>query len=625
MDKKISYLNRTYADYKEALIEMSERYYPGLSTSLRDSSIGAWQIDLAADIADNLSYHIDRVYQETNIESAQERASLYSIARNNGIKIPGPKGAMAEVCISITVNNDDYNNKQCPIIKRGSRFASATQEFELLYDVDFNSQFDEDSDSDMTVVPHKTSNGINTGYTISKLAVVVAGESKVFRQTIKASDIKPFMEILIPATNVMNIESILVVDGADAISVPSYNTFYGEGCSNSGITRFYEVDNLAQNKIWDEKIGENGAPEKYEYTTSSGSVMCIKRGEWKPITHKFITEYTNNGYLKVIFGAGNGEYNAEIGNGAFKTWQMSRIMNNNNLGILPTPNSTLFILYRVGGGAASNVAKGAINKKTYLNAIFKNPDTADDILKTLRVENTIPSMSGKDMPSVQELKYYIKYNRAAQERCVTVKDYVDRILQLPPKFGTPFRVGVAEENNKIVIYILGIDNEGKLSDKLPTTLIENIEDYLSEYRMINDFVEIKAGRIINVSFDIEVIIDKNYNKNDVSSLILNKVKDYMDINRHIMGEEIYVGDLEREISNIDGVLNLISIKIKNEREGEGDRRYSYDEPSQVMITESDNSSVFDLEASDWILYNDGDSMMEIKYPDIDIRLQMKQR
>ncbi len=145
MEKKISYLNRTYADYKEALIAMSEKYYPDLAASFDDASIAAWQIDVAADIADNLSYHIDRVYQETNIDSAQERASLYSIARNNGVKIPGPKGSMAEMKLTVIlpIDNNEPNYDVAPIIKRGTRFSSSSQQFELLEDVDFASQFDE--------------------------------------------------------------------------------------------------------------------------------------------------------------------------------------------------------------------------------------------------------------------------------------------------------------------------------------------------------------------------------------------------------------------------------------------------------------------------------------------------
>ena len=224
------------------------------------------------------------------------------------------------------------------------------------------------------------------------------------------------------------------------------------------------------------------------------------------------------------------------------------------------------------------------------------------------------------MPNEHEMRYFIKYHNAAQERCVTVKDYIDRILMLPPKYGTPFRVGVIEENNKIVIYLLGVDSEGKLSKNLPSLLVENIKNYLKEYRMINDYIEIKAGNIINLSFDVDVVIDKNYNKNDVISAIISKIEDYMNINHHIMGEEIYVGDLQKEIGKIDGVINLISLDIINEHGGE----YSDDLITQETYKEGDEDIV-DLEASDWILYNDGNSMMEIKNPDKDIRIRIKER
>ena len=606
MEKKISYLNRTYADYKEALIEISERYYPDLSNSFRDASVAAWQIDVAADVADNLSYHIDRVFQETNINSAQEKSSLYAIARNAGIKIPGPKGAIAEIRLTAVLPVEEGYE---PIIRRGTKFSAGSQQFELLEDIDFADQFDVNGNSDKTIVPRVSTNGIINGYTVSKLAVVTAGETRIFSQTLKNSDIKPFMEIILPIEGVMNIESILVKSGDDK-TIPTYGMFYGDGC-NEDITRFYEVDNLAQSKCWVE------ATQPQVYT---GENMRVTKGEWKPITHKFITEYTDRGYLKIIFGAGNGE-NAEL-KGTFNTWQMSRILNNNNLGVLPKPDSTIHILYRVGGGSSSNVAKGAINRISYLNADFRGKDQNQitNIINSLKVENTTPSFSGKDMPNEHEMRYFIKYHNAAQERCVTVKDYIDRILMLPPKYGTPFRVGVIVENNKIVIYLLGVDSEGKLSKNLPSLLVENIKNYLKEYRMINDYIEIKAGNIINLSFDVDVVIDKNYNKNDVISAIISKIEDYMNINHHIMGEEIYVGDLQKEIGKIDGVINLISLNIINEHGGE----YSDDLITQETYKEGDEDIV-DLEASDWILYNDGNSMMEIKNPDKDIRIRIKVR
>jgi hypothetical protein len=639
MEKRISYLNRTYADYKEALIAMSEKYYPDLAPSFNDASIAAWQIDLAADIADNLSYHIDRVYQETNIESAQERASLYSIARNNGVKIPGPKGSMAEMKMSIIlpIGKDGGPNYECaPVIKRGTRFSSASQQFELLSDTDFAEQFDGDGISNRTISPNVNTNGVITGYTVSKLAVVTAGETRVYRQVVRTSDIQPFMEILIPVESVMNIESIVVVDGTGSTVSPSYGTFYGEGCPEAGITRFYEVNNLAQNWCWSEKIGDNGKAEVYQYAyntsakTESGEtisvpvpVYSITKGQWKPVEAKFITEYTDKGYLKVIFGAGKSGENVLAGDDAsqFAKWQMSRILNNQNLGILPNPDSTVYILYRIGGGSASNVAKGAINRVSYLNADLRQ--NGETIMRSLKVENTTPSVSGKDMPNEREMKYLIKYHNAAQERCVTVKDYIDRILMLPPKYGTPFRVGVTEENNKIMVYLLGINHEGRLDTSLPVTMVKNMENYLSAYRMINDYVEIKAGRIINLGFDVDVIVDKNYNKADVVRAIINTISQYMDINTHIMGEEIYIGDLQKEIGKLDGVMNVISISVIN-KVGSG---YSRTRILQETYEGEgdDDKRVVDLEATDGILYNEGDTMMEIKYPSSDIRIRIKER
>lgn len=619
MEKKISYLNRTYADYKEALIEMSEKYYPDLTNSFSDASIAAWQIDVAADVADNLSYHIDRVFQETNIDSAQERSSLYAIARNNGVKIPGPKGSMAEVRISVVLDNLELG----PIIRRGTRFSSGSQEFELLSDVDFNEQFNENGISDRTIIPIVNTNGIRTGYNVSKLAIVTAGETRVYRHTINMSDVKPFMEVLLPIENIMNIESILVIKGSDSMSVPSYGLFYSNGCENGDIVRFYEVDNLIQNECWSD-ASEDGSSiiSKTTYYSDndadSGVPLCvITKGEWKPVTHKFITEYTDKGYLKVIFGSGNGESALLSSVTDFNKWQMSRILNNDNLGVLPEPNSTMFILYRVGGGTASNVAKGAINRISYLNADFRNGSDVEDIMKTLTVSNTTPSISGKDMPSEKEIKYYIKYHKSAQNRCVTIKDYIDRILMLPPKYGTPFRVGVAEENNKIVVYLLGIDSNGKLTDTLPTLLKENISKYLQGYRMINDYIEIKPGRIINLQFNVDAIVDKNYNKSDVVRTIINTVQKYMDINSHLMGEEIYIGDLEKEISKIDGVVNLISLEVINKVGGDY---------SNIRVSQPTNEEgIIDLESTDWILYNDGDTMMEIKKPEEDIKVRIKER
>lgn len=651
MEKGISYLNRTFDDYKNALKDYSRKYYPDMATEYSDASVGSWLIDLNADVADNLSYHIDRVYQETNIDSAQEPSSVMNIARNNGVKVPGPKGAMAEVRFTcqVPVAGDTYAKEYLPVIKRGTMVNSSSQVFEVMYDINFAEQYDEFMRSDRTIEPVIDANGNITRYNITKLAVVTAGETRVYKKAIRSSDIKPFMEIVIPVEGVMNVESILMKDGDALTSYPSYGQFYSyseDVCSDegNGLVRFFEVDSLAEQFRWGETLNENNCPEThaYGYFNSSNNTVyptCqVTRGEWKPVRHKFITEYTDNGYLKVIFGAGLSSASdyAEIDEmSPLSKYLITKTIRNNSLGELPNPGTTIFILYRAGGGSASNVAQGAISSISKLMVNFpmgasSSEATKSAVRNSITVVNTTPSVSGKDMPTVQEMKYIIKYNKGAQNRCVTTKDYIDRVLMMPPKYGTPFRVGCAEDNNKIMLYLLGIDYQKKLDSALPSLLAENIQNYLTEYRMINDFVEIKPGRIINLSVEIDVHVDKNYNMSDVVSLIISKTQDYFDISKRNMGDDLYVGDLKKEISKIDGVANLIDLRVYNET----CNGYSSTQTNQELFVSGDCKRAqeeivpgryrIDLDASDGIIYSDGDTMLEIKYPERDIRVFPKE-
>lgn len=655
MKKNISYLNRTFDDYKNSLLGFTKQYYPELEDEFNDASVGAWLLDVVANVGDNLSYHIDRVYQETNIESAQERSSIYALARNNGVKIPGPKAAMAEVEFSVelpasasnssssTIKNPDWS--YAPVIKRGTKISTGSQVFELMYDVDFNEQFNEQGISNRTIVPKRNSNGFITKYIVTKTGLVSAGETKVYSRVIQSHEITPFMTFIIPDTEVMNVESIIFKDGTKHFGTPTMNEFYypeenntgKDDCGVSDVTlwRFFEVDYLAQQYRWGDYTS-NGSTQGYDGEIGDGNTEhYITKGAWIPLRQKFVTEFTDNGYLKVTFGAGGNR--PTYGNDYINL--ISHVVNNDGLGVLPRGETTMFILYRKGGGKKSNVAQGVMTDITFLSAEFRGsvPSTVTDVKRSLSVTNTTPSVSGKDMPSIDEVKHLIKYNNGAQERCVTVKDYHDRIGKLNPRYGCPFRYGVTEENNKIMVYLLGLNENGNLSDLLPDVLCENLQNYLSEYRMINDYVEMKSGRIINLQFEIDLFVDKNYNTSDVVSNVISEVKKYMDINKLQMGDDIFVGDIEKTISNIDGVLNLIEMRVYNVFDGS--KGYSTTKVTQRVKTylecidndEDANAGpeygrdCIDLKASNKMLYSENDTMLEIKYPEKDIICRVKTR
>lgn len=668
--KKINYLARTFSDYRAELINFSNKYYPELADDFNDSSVGAWFIDLVSSVSDNLSYHIDRMYQETNPNTAMLKSSVLNSARSNGFKVPGAKASMCEVKLScnLPVDPKDISSPDwdyAPILRRTSTVAAGNYNFHLTEDVDFKEQFNSEAFSNRTFTPNRNSNGSITSYTVSKTTIVINGTTRVFKKVLTSTDVKPFMEIVLPDTNVMNVESIIFKESADFSQDPDIQEYYYDEeqyktDENAAMTyRYFEVDSLAdQWRFGSESNFDNNVirdtfnPEVYEdYTetetfgdTSSSRTSRYYKGKWKPITQKFITEYTDNGYMKVIFGSGVDYMEVPTGSTKYGEYRASKIINNDMLGVLPKQGWTMYILYEVGGGAETNLGAGAINSISLMNAQFHSDGTEllsrmkGQILNSMSVTNVTPSVAGKDAPSVDEIKYLAKYNASSQERCVTLKDYKTRLMMMPPKYGAPYRSAVIEDNNKISMSLLGLNSLGKLDKSLPEALVNNILEYMSHYRSINDYIEVKSGRIYNIGFSVDVFIDKSYNSANVVSNIINKIKDYMDVEKHDMGEDIFIGDLEKEITLIDGVLSLISLRVYNIY-SQNSGNYSTDKAPYPMLNEqtdckttnlpvfnvSDGSQSYpiDLDAIDRVLYSDYNSMFEILNPTNDIQIRVK--
>lgn len=673
-EKVISYLDRTYAEFKNDIIDKTRKYYSNIFDNYNDASIGMWFIDVLADVSDTLSYNIDRVYQETGLESATTRESLLKIAKNNGLKVPGKKCAIVEVELScvIPINNsntvdDDANNEAipdynyAPIIKRGSLFTNGFSTFELYEDVDFSKQFDKNGISNRKIIPVRNYNGTITGYELRKLSIAVAGQSKIYKKYITPTDIEPFMSVELTDDDVTNVESIILKQGS--VSSTQISDFFVdresfEGSNGLPVLRYFEVGNLAEqyrfgyvdeqyddpntksvmyNPVWDviDAIEVDGGLEP---------IRMAVRGKWKRLKNKFITEFTESGSLKITFGSGVRNVYGEIPDDAteFTKYMMTRMEANDYMGVLPEPNTTMFILYHVGGGEQTNIAKGTLTDIVYASVEISGncADQLDSrkkssVKSSLTVTNTTPSYGGKDEPSDEELKLLIKYSSAAQNRCVTVKDYFAMISRIEPKYGIPFRYNVVEENNKIVIYSLGLDYQGHLTDVLCERVSDNIKEFLSNYKMVNDFIEIMPGRVINISFSIDLFIDKTYDKSEVVKRVIDLVYDYMDIRKYNMGDDIFLGDLEKEISKQDGVINLIALRCYNNK-GDGysntlttqDIYTSYDDtcnPSSKNPDYIGDRNEINLSKSDKVLFGDASAMFEIKYKEKDIVVNVKTR
>lgn len=658
-DKKISYLSRDFSSVRKELEKFSKQYYPELSDDWNDSSVGSWLMDLAASVGDDLAYHTDRMYQESTLDSANMRSSVLSQARSNGLKIPGRKASSCEVEISCVLPTDSTdisvpNWNYAPIVQSTSIISAGDSNFQLTEDINFAEQFNKNGYSNRKVVPSRNSNGNITGYTVSKSAIAVNGTTKVYKKVMYPNDIEPFMEIVLPEENILNIESIIFKESSDITTTPSIYEYYIDSeqyriSSEDAMTyRFFECDSLADQYRFGDSVNYGTSniissiyePSLYDDYTSNGAVTRYYRGKWKPLRQKFITEYTDNGYMKVIFGASNGYPQLPSSGTTYGDYVASNIINNDMLGVLPKEGWTMFILYRVGGGVSSNLGIGALNKFTLANVDWgantnnTNGSIRGKVLTSLTVTNISSALAGKDSPSTSEIKYLMKYNTSSQNRAVTVTDYRAKLMEMPPKYGAPFRCSVIEENNKVEMDFLGLDSNGNLTSYLPQTLVENSIEYLSNFKQINDYIEIKSGKIYNIGVMGEMFIDKNYNQANVVTSVINKIKEYFSVNNHEMGDDIFVGDLEKEIMLLDGVIGIIRMKIyKIYNDGYSSDVCPLPETSEESVCGSEPSEGFslkgareiDLDATDYVLYGDYNSMYEIKSPSSDIQIKIKTR
>jgi len=604
MAKKIDYNARNFSDVREQLIEFIRKYYPDTFSDFNDASVGMMLLELNAAVGDMLSFQTDRLFNETQINYAQERSSVLELARTFGLNIPGKRPSITIVDWTVTnipVQGDTFDISYAPKIIKGSQATGAGKVFELLEDCDFASPFTTGGIPNRIIIPNIDGNGIIQNYSLTKREIMVNGFTKIYKKTLSASDFRPFLEIVLPEDNVLSIENIITKEGTNLTTAPTEEEFADFDLN------WYEVPALAQNQIYVED--PNGVSDQ------DGIVV----GKWKNSPQRFIKEYTDNGFCKIIFGAGDEDI-SELNNFVGCRGQIDRIgktINNLSLGEIPPPSNTLYVRYRVGGGEDTNIGPNTVNTLGTISTVINGDDSDTNriIGNSISVNNPIPALGGKEQPSVDEIRNLVRYNFSSQNRCVTIKDYQSRIPLMPGKFGVPFRTGVWEERNKINVSILALDGNGKLTTQATSALKQNIAEYLADYRMINDYITIKNGRVLNLGFEIDIFAEKSVPNGQIVSGVINKVTEYFDINKWDMGDNIYISQLVENINNVGGVLNVTDLRVFNKVNENG--KYSLNEIAQPYI-DSDTRQI-DL-LGRYTLFGEPNAMFEIKYPNRDIKV-----
>jgi len=603
-NRKISYTERDFEGLRQDLIDYTQQYYPDLIQNFNDASVFSVLMDLNAAIGDNLNYHIDRSVQETVLQYAQQRSSIFNIARTYGLKIPGYRPSVAVIDISITVPayGDSEDIRYLGILRSAAQFNGGGTSFETVYDIDFASQFNREGYINRTKIPQfSENNSAPTSYIITKREIVVNGTTQVFKKVVTSADVSPFFNFFLPEKNILGVTSIIQKDGTNYQATPSFTEF------ETSPDRWYEVDALVEDTVF------------IEDPTKPVDKAGVKVGRYLKTENRFITEYTPEGFLKIQFGAGTVTPEEQLKQ--FTTvgvpLKLQNYQNNIGLGLTVKPNTTLFVQYRTGGGLGSNVGVGSINQVGIIDFAVNGPSDVinSNVIQSIKVNNVTAAIGGANQPSVDEVRNMVTYNFAAQKRAVTINDYKSLIDNMPGRFGAPAKVSITEYNNKILVKILSFDTEGALTQTISNNLKTNLATYLSKYRMINDYISIEVAKVIDLEFEFFIVLNSTGSQSQVITEVINNVTNYMLPSTRELGENVNVSEIKQLIQNIDGVNTLSDVRVYNKVGGV----YSSSETSQRYVDKTTKQ----IELIDNTIFAEPDQIYQIRYAAKNIKVRVK--
>jgi hypothetical protein len=583
--RNIQYINKDFTELRASLINYARTYFPTTYNDFSPSSPGMMFMEMASYVGDIMSFYLDNQIQETYLQYARQTNNLYELAYMFSYK--------PNVTQVATVDIDFY--QQVPAISNQPDYTYALSipaNTIVTADAPYNISFLVEDPVDFSV----SSSGDPTEVTVYQVS---SGGSVVdyflLKKTRKSISSTPntttfsfgapqqFATVEISSPNIVGILDIVDSDG---------NTWY-------------EVDYLAQDTVYDSIKNTNvNDPNLSQYQGDTPFLLQLKQ-----VQRRFTTRFLNNTTLQLQFGAGTSADTDEeilpnpdnVGLGLpFEIDKLTTAFAPSNFtftktyGIAPS-NTTLTVRYLTGGGVSANVPANTVTNISstvnFLNTNL-NASTANTVFNSLVANNPAAADGGGDGDSVEEIRQNASANFATQLRNVTQDDYLVRALSLPAKFGVIAKAYIEPTKAQSVasgaaasildLYILSFDVNSKLQIA-SLALKQNLSTYLSQYRMVNDSINIKDAFIINIGVNFDIIVLPNFNSNEVLTRCIVAMQDFFAIKNWQINEPIILRDLYVILDEVEGVQTVKNITISNKvGTSLGYSQFAYDIPGATI-------------------------------------------
>lgn len=589
----INYASRDFASIKTELVDHARRYYSDIYKDFSAASFGSLVFDTVSYVGDVLSFYLDYQANESFMETAIEPENIRRHSKNLGYEYNSNKNSFGMVSLFITVpsNTDgtapDYD--YLPVLEAGSSFKSSTNaEYSLTEPVDFSSP-----KNDVVAARFDPTSGATTSFAIRAFGQVVSGQTGIVRLDLSEDRFEKFKRVRLGGTDIT--EVISVVDNEGNI--------------------YYQVDNLSQEVVFLETTNRQA------FNDGVPSII-------KPFVaaRRFVLEQDNTGtYLQ--FGNGS-ELNTQVTglleptrvgmklygkrNIGSLSFDPSHLVNSGKLGICPSGKELTVIVKINPFTEGYSSGPNTITQTLATDFSFKNLDLlAIDVVQSieasLEVSNEDAIVGSNQELTKEEIKTRAKSYYAMQNRAVTEQDYESLVYSMPPQFGAIKRCSIINDpsssSRRLSMFVVSSDENDQLVET-NGIIKNNIKNWISIYRSINDVVDILDAKIVNFAIEFSLVTSPTYNANDVITAVIFELQDHFSDQLYI-GEPIYLSEIYRVINKVQGVVDTKNVKVALRSGG---------------IYSSNFIDLEEIRSRDGTYYKTPKNVIfELKFPNLDIK------
>lgn len=206
-------------------------------------------------------------------------------------------------------------------------------------------------------------------------------------------------------------------------------------------------------------------------------------------------------------------------------------------GFIPPPGQDIIANYYLSSGASGNVAENTI---TEIVSSITVPSGF-----TIQCQNVNRAAGGVDIESTTDLVKKVPKSIRTNLRAVSKTDYPDIAEMVNGVAQAQFLFNCGKT---VDVYI--VPTGGGVAS---VTLIADVLNYFEDKRMVTTEVRIFSAGDVRIIFEIDVIVQKNFNRVDTIAAALANLEDFMSEDNQKIQGSVFLGDIYQVIENTPGV------------------------------------------------------------------------